>query len=475
MLPRETAYDRVQYPTAPLATGRVEHLSAIAVANGIPAASPDRCRFLEIGCGTGWHLIALAFAHPESEFVGIDLAASAIAAGQRIIAANGLSNVRLLHYDLTEIGDSFGEFDYILAHGLYTWIPEPVARRLLEVIAERLAPNGTACVSYNITPYSRLRNMMREIAQYHFSAWPEDTSAGRALELFDFLSRASRRSNIVQLAAADERKKAAQSGLGYASHDVLGEVFRLISYSDFARSAAACGLQPFDEAGFTARESLLKEETLRTLRGRKLDPVRYQQYLDYLEIGAFRRTLLCHAGLERGEERIPLERFHAAAQLELRSEKGQTAVVRRDGGNLLTSDRKLILALERLTAAWPGSVPSAALGLDHSQIWALYRNGFLMLQQSPSTAAMPGGRPLAQRLVRAQLAAGQEFVHNPYHQAIRLEPPANRLVAWCDGSHTREELTALMGTLAEAAASQDLRGDVDRNLEALGRLGLFAG
>ena len=94
----------------------------------------------------------MAYAQPESTFVGVDLAKSAIAQGQQDIANLGLKNIELHFADLMEFSPEGEPFDYIIAHGFYSWVPPFVRDRLLALCNERLAPQGIAYISYNAMP-----------------------------------------------------------------------------------------------------------------------------------------------------------------------------------------------------------------------------------------------------------------------------------------------------------------------------------
>jgi len=125
---------------------------------------PDirKCRVLELACADGSNLIPMACALPESVFLGIDLSQRQVKAGQQTIAALGLTNIELRPLDIREVDESFGTFDYIIAHGIYSWVPADVQDRILEICRERLSENGVAYISYNTNPGWRMRGMMRE-------------------------------------------------------------------------------------------------------------------------------------------------------------------------------------------------------------------------------------------------------------------------------------------------------------------------
>ncbi|WP_338821638.1 class I SAM-dependent methyltransferase [Bradyrhizobium septentrionale] len=124
-----TAYDKVYYPGHVYGHTHPNHLAAIATVYGMQPAAVERCRVLELGCGVGGNLLPMAFQYPDSEFIGIDLSGATIERGQRNIAALGLSNIKLLHCDIMDVDAAFGQFDYIIAHGVFHGYPRTCARR----------------------------------------------------------------------------------------------------------------------------------------------------------------------------------------------------------------------------------------------------------------------------------------------------------------------------------------------------------
>src|ERR1700693_2505117 len=161
-----TAHDAVMYPGSPFSQTHPDRLATIAALYGFPAAPPERCRVLELGCGDGGNLIPMAYLLPGSTFLGLDSAGAGGTRGREQIAALGLTNVTLLHVYLLE-ASNLGTYDYVIAHGVYSWVPPSVQERVLAIASEVLAPNGVAYVSYNALPGGHVRNAMRQMMLWH--------------------------------------------------------------------------------------------------------------------------------------------------------------------------------------------------------------------------------------------------------------------------------------------------------------------
>lgn len=135
-----TSYDQILYRGLPYAQTHPDRLATLACLFGMKPAPVESCRVLEIGCGDGWNLIPAAFSLPGSSFTGFDLAETPIEMGRTAAAELGLTNLKLEAADIMEAGSSLGEFDYIIAHGIYSWVPEPVRNSLLAIARDHLAP-----------------------------------------------------------------------------------------------------------------------------------------------------------------------------------------------------------------------------------------------------------------------------------------------------------------------------------------------
>ena len=184
-------YNDILYPTYLASQCSPDRFAVMARMKGLETAPPDRCRMLELGCGDGASLIAFGYALPDSEFVGVDLAARPIEIGNARIASLGLKNVTLHCADVMQVNDSIGMFDFIFAHGLFSWVPEPVRERVLEICGALLNPKGVAYLSYNAYPGSYQRDMLRSMLQMHTRHLTDPSAKIRqSLGLIDFIRSA---------------------------------------------------------------------------------------------------------------------------------------------------------------------------------------------------------------------------------------------------------------------------------------------
>ena len=91
----------------------------------------------------------------------------------------GLTNVTLRHASITDVDESYGKFDYIIAHGVFSWIPTEVREKLLDICAKNMAPGGVAYVSYNTYPGWYLRGAAHDLMKFHTEGGGTAAVAGR--------------------------------------------------------------------------------------------------------------------------------------------------------------------------------------------------------------------------------------------------------------------------------------------------------
>jgi SAM-dependent methyltransferase len=265
-----TVHDEVRYSNYPYAQTHPDRLATVAILHGLRPPDPFRARVLEVGCGAGGNLMAMAAATPGIRAVGVDLASSAIEEGRVAIAEVGLTNLELRQGDVRALTQGqLGEFDYIVAHGVYTWIPPEAA--LLALIASHLSPHGLAYVSYNANPGGYFRRMLRDAGLWHARGIEDPLEqAEKAQELYRFLhdNRATDSDVYGQLI---ERivPPLAQGPLYRLVHDDLSEFWEPVWFADFAAHVAVHRLAFVGEADPVCSETLLAEAVVQGGTGRR--------------------------------------------------------------------------------------------------------------------------------------------------------------------------------------------------------------
>jgi SAM-dependent methyltransferase len=163
----QNSYDEVPYPSFAYPPTHPDHLATLATLSGMSPPPVAHCRVLELGCASGGNLIPMAYTLPESKFEGMDFSAREVADGQAILQALGLKNVTLNHLNILDVTSDFGQFDYIIVYGIYTWVNPAVQDRILEICRQNLVPNGVAYVSYNVYPGWHMNTIIRDVLLYH--------------------------------------------------------------------------------------------------------------------------------------------------------------------------------------------------------------------------------------------------------------------------------------------------------------------
>jgi SAM-dependent methyltransferase len=291
-----TTYDQVRYPGKFYPQSSADRLATLGRLCGLTTRLPARCRLLELGCGDGGNLIPQALAFPQARFVGVDLAASAVEDGRRTIAALGLVNIELHVADIAGFDAGSEHFDYITAHGVLSWVPEPVREALLALCGRCLAPQGVAYVSYSALPGAYLRSVPRDLMRFHTRAVSDPLLRPRlAREAIDFVLAAVPGHTFTR--ELMEREMAGFEGKDYfLLHDLLADENEPLYFLDFVDAAGEHDLQFLAEADFgTMSTAGYPPPVQRQLDGLP-NRLEREQYIDFIQLRRFRQTLLCRRG-----------------------------------------------------------------------------------------------------------------------------------------------------------------------------------
>ncbi|MFO0758016.1 MAG: class I SAM-dependent methyltransferase [Byssovorax sp.] len=490
-----TDYDRVPYPAGVFDHTHPSRLATLATLFGMRPAPVERCRVLELGCSRGNNLIPMAEALPASSFVGIDLAELPIAEGQAFAAGRGLENIRLAQQDILDFEVEPGAYDYIIAHGVYSWVPPAVQEKVLAIFERGLAPQGVGYLSYNALPGGHLRRMLRDLMRYHtrdIEASADRMKQARAIAAF-VAAGSPAQSGLYKDVMTWQRERLEKLSDEYLFHDDMAEHNEALYFHELVARAGRHGLAYLADACFADMQIQRYAPDVRAVLGKIDDLVSREQYLDFVGGRAFRRSLLVRGdvALDRRLDGRRVRGFFFASRAAPRAEQldltGE-AVVRFENSAGVVVGLGSPLAKAAMTAlheAAPaalsfeelGAAAKAKLGQDASPlspaeedelgelILAMYGGDMIELySHRPRAVRRAGEKPLAWALSRAQAALGSE-VTTLLHGNVRLDDPANRrLLTLLDGTRDR-------GALARSMA--DGRSDLEARLAKLGEFGLL--
>ena len=470
-----TPYDDLPYVSRPFRQTHPDRLACMGLLLGMTPADPRTARVLDVGCGSALNLIAMAATLPDARFFGFDLAQTAVEQARSCIARLGLQNIRVEHMDLLEFPGDAGEFDYIIAHGFYSWVPEEVREALLTLMDRHASPHAICYLSFNARPGSTLRLAWREAAAYHAHGIVDPVERAQAsvrmLELMAETSAArpgAWRDIVTDMVGAVHEK-----GIRWVGHDDFGPVFEPFHFHEVAEAAARHGMQYLSDAcHFDSQPYELSDparDILQDLEQRDL--LLREQYFDFLELRPFRQILLCRSGvaLRRPIDTNGLRQmsFSSAADETGAASDGQIVV-----SNPLTGSRSEVGELSRailrqLRAAWPCSMPFAEvlpaqrdrgeIALRLERLWAC------ALIEAHAVAQRCGRgadeRPVVCHLARLE-AADCTTVTTRIHSQCIVDDVTRDLLRLLDGSRSRSELIARFP-------------DLQRRLDWLARMGLL--
>ncbi len=460
------SYDALPYISDPFPNTHPSLIAAIARLFKIDAVPPSQARVLELGCASGGNIIPLAARYPRASFVGVDLSSAQVAAGQARIARLGLSNIELRCQSFTDFFSRDGSFDYIICHGVYSWVPAPLRQTILRICQENLSARGVALVSYNVLPGWRMLQALRDCFLLHVS--PDDEPRRRvakARALLQSLPQACPNEGPYKDFFLGQADRLFKSSDEYLAHEFLDDVNEPCSFREFMEAARQHGLAYLGEAELPsmvlANYPPQMAETVRKIGGDTL--LATEQLIDMVSGRTFRNTLLIAAAraptIDRqlSQERVEGMHFLGNSGLTLTRESGGVMLAAPAGRRLHAGVGPLADALAQFVAAFPASsnlddlvraLPGAAptaerRALVRDALLNMVVNGLAMprIDAVPAVARV-GEMPVACPLVRADAQSGAASTVNLRHERVELEGLAHFVLPLLDGTHNVEAIGA---------------------------------
>ncbi len=481
-------YDTIAYPAVPHSLTHPDRLATVATFLGMSPPAVSQCRVLEVGCSDGGNLIPMAAALPKARFVGCDLSPTALAKGRATIAALGLTNIALVEEDLAALAPAHGEFDYVIAHGVYSWVPATVRDGLFALAANRLASSGVMFVSLNALPGCRVRQATWEVLHWHVDHIADPRARlVAARELASLIGAGGKSLHDADEAMRAEFNAIAQSSDSELFHDTLAVPNDPVYFHEFAAHARRFGLAYLSEAELhTMSAAGLSPEARAFLS--PLAPQAREQYLDFVRLRRFRQSLLRRndAPIDTTVRSERLSAMHAAATTSLSraASEGKVAELARGLDPAGGGDGPVRAVLDTLVQRAPAACPVATLreivgNLTLTRpfetiLTDAYVSDIIALHvHPPALATLPGERPIASPMARLE-ARTQEAMTSLLHTHVRI-PDANarQLITLLDGTRDRAGLAAAMAGPAFGYQREAASRFVTHALAQFGRMALL--
>jgi SAM-dependent methyltransferase len=465
------SYEAMPFLGGTIAHAHPEFLETVARVRGMQPAAAAGARVLELGCGVGNNLLPTAERYPAAELLGVDFSGRQIAMAQATARECSLDNVEFRQQDILQLGFDLGEFDYIIAHGVYSWVEAPVRDMLLAICRDHLAADGVAYFGYKTYPGWHLSDMIRQamLDAAQGAIGPSEQIA-RSRMVLDFLQTFLPQNDPLATSIRSDVSKLAQFPDDYLCHDYLESVSYPVYFRQFVAHAKSYALDYLGDAALGIRwaESLGPEAEQR-LAAISPDPIQQETFRDFLFNRPFRQTLLCHQGvpLVRSTSPDSLDGLYLEGGYRPQNERidfcssADEEFVHQCGGRITTADGLLKAALGHLGEAWPGYVrfedlvaaacrrleaarlapvtPAETGRLRHALVDCCQRSVILLHSHAELFVPTPSQSPVASLLARHQ-ARQYDRVSSRRHETVSLNPLDRWLLVLLDGHLTRQQL-----------------------------------
>lgn len=296
----KSSYDDFLYISKAFPNTNINILSAKARIYGLDSAPIDGARVLELGSSCGGNIIPQALYYPEATFTGIDLSPVQVQHGNELIQSMGLTNVTLMEKNIMDIDDDFGTFDYIIVHGIWSWVPDMVKDKILSICNRNLSDRGIAYVSYNTYPGWKRLEQLRDIMLYsekhahHDSLKDRTVYTKNVLKLIAETMKMDERARTQSNYKINNINRVVQSNDYYVGHEYLETINDPVYISQFVARAEQQGCtyvgdESLQRSFITWLDDAVVENINVLSQGNHVDK---EQYYDYVYDTQFRMALL---------------------------------------------------------------------------------------------------------------------------------------------------------------------------------------
>ncbi len=486
--PTADTYNRIPYPSFSYSQTHPDHLATLGLLTGVSPKPIESSRILELGCASGGNLIPIAYSLPESDCLGIDFSGMAIKEAKETASKLDIRNVSFLESDFMEIDSALiqsmghtkdhklAQFDYIIAHGIFSWVSQEVQNKILSLCQDLLSPNGIAYFSYNVYPGWHLYRVVRDFMFFHTKGSSDNQERIKsARSIIEYLSKMMPNwEPLLGQIFVHVQGQIKDSDDGYVRHDFLEEVNEPLYFSEFIERAGDHGLQYLANADLNS-PSHVPQEVTKVVMADVDDDIEIEQYMDFLRNRFFRQTLLCRQELpidrtiDTGQLAKLLFTSHMTAPSSVIDVNLKEIMVFVGPNDLRCSTAHPLTkaALIHLSGVYPRAVPFKEL-VDESwqflastdgpdindeqktkEVEILKHNLVRFYVESinllrfhtflPRLVTEVSERPLASATARHQ-ALNRQPLTNLYHQGVTMDQFPRDLLGYLDGQHNLQDL-----------------------------------
>lgn len=523
-------YDEVPYPDLVFSQTHPNRMATVGKLLGMEPPPIDQCRVLELGCAGGANLLPMAYEFPQSTFVGIDLAHTHIEAAIANRDALGLENLHFYEMNILDIPADWGAFDYIIVHGIFSWVPKAVQEKILAICQDHLSPHGIAYISYNTYPGWHMLDIARGLMR--FQTRGIDKPYARAAEgraIIDFFAQIGHQMEsdyhwafypAYHAFLNRQSSVAPQRRDSVLIHDALADINHPLYFYEFATWAERYGLQYVGDADFPSMmPGYFSAQVNHYIGEHAWNVIETEQYIDFVRNTTFRRTLLCRQEVELQREITPakIQEFYIScfanyvappADSEF-ARTGTDVFTLADGTSFATQHELTKAAFHYLMSISPHATRFDNIVAAVESQWGIsatpddieilaatllqaysYSTQFIELQiYSPDFVTTVSERPIAHVIARQFPRAKQ--VTNRRHEPVEVDNVAFHLLPYLDGEHTKADLLEILMALFEAGklvveyrgtpttetgpAREALMDEIEQTLYSLAQRGVLIG
>lgn len=471
----QTEYNVVPYLSFSFGYTHPSHLFTLAKLFGLQPKPIEKANVLELGCASGGNLIPMAYRLPEAKFLGIDLAEKQIEQGNKQIADLKIANITLRHQSIMDFSAKEGKFDYIICHGVYSWVNNQVREKILQICRENLSEHGVAYISYNTLPGWNMINSIRELMSWHTKNIQDPfAKAQQARGVLKFIADGLQDDNSpYSEVLRNEIALLSKQPDNYLLHDHLSSFNQPMYFYQFIEQANIHKLSYLSDAFlptmFTGNLPAHFSNELNKIN----NIITIGQYMDFVRNQRFRCTLLCHQenNINRSLKTNDIENFylqfvgkpqldnfsleHIQDGKEIHFVHGNITLTVRN----TTSQLAMLILFEHQARsihyselcnliAQRGIIKDLAVIKqylnDDLNLLRMAFSGLLLISSYPDEhITQIKEKPYVCPLIRYQ-AKNQNHVTNHRHETLGMEPLIKTLLPYLDGEHDIEALTSII-------------------------------